>query len=387
MGVYRRVYCGDCRKAFEYRKNGKKASCQRCGKTVALSEKNSIFYIEYYKESKRYREKIGVSRSVAENTLKKRELDILENKFLDIKKDKRMRFKELAKEFIERHLAVNCSKGWWRKSLVNVQRLGRMFDEKLLHEITPLAIEKFKAERMKEVKPATVNKDLACLKTMFNKAIDWGYFEGYNPVSKVKFLKCDNKRLRYLEKEEIPILIEACSEHLKPIVIIAINTGMRKAEVLSLKWHDINFKLESIQLLKTKNNKPRHIPMNESVKNALFSVKKNPDSPYVFRNRQGGMLLDIKRSFDTARKKAGIKNFRFHDLRHTFASQLVMNGVDLNTVRELLGHSTLDMTLRYSHLSPQHKKRAVDCLHENLCRKSEVRYDKTISAADNLAVV
>ncbi len=106
--------------------------------------------------------------------------------------------------------------------------------------------------------------------------------------------------------------------------------------------------------------------MNNAVKDALLSIRKNPESPYVFTNRQGTALLDVKRSFTTALKKAGIKGFRFHDLRHTFASQLVMSGVDLNTVRDLLGHSTPEMTLRYAHLSPNYKKRAVDCLHERI---------------------
>ncbi len=366
MGLYRRIYCPRCRKDFEYRKNEKSTECKHCQSTIKLNEDNAVYYIEYYHGNRRIREKIGFNKVVAENVLKKRELEIVENKFLDIKREKKIRFRELSQEFIERHLKVNCSAGWHRKSLVNIQRLGRMFNEKFLYEITPFLIEKFKIERLKEVKPDTVNKDLACLKTMFNKAMDWGCFDAVNPVSKVSFLKSENKRLRYLEKEEIPILVEHCGGHLKPIVIVALNTGMRKGELLSLKWQDVDFRRETIQLLKTKNNKVRHIPMNNAVKDALLSVRKNPESPYVFTNRQGTMLLDVKRSFTTALKKSGIKSFRFHDLRHTFASQLVMSGVDLNTVRDLLGHSTLEMTLRYTHLSPNYKKRAVDRLYERI---------------------
>ena len=366
MGLYRRIYCPHCKKDFEYRKSGKGTACKYCQTSIKLNEKNAVYYIEYYHGNRRIREKIGFNKAVAENVLKKRELEIVENKFLDIKREKKIRFCELAQGFIERHLKVNCSSGWQRKALVNIQRLGRMFNDRYLHEITPLLIEQFKVERLKEVKPDTVNKDLACLKAMFNKAIDWGCFNEGNPVSKVRFLKSENKRLRYLEKEEIPILVEHCAGHLKPIVVIALNTGMRKGELLSLKWQDIDYRRETIQLLKTKNNKVRHIPMNNAVKDALLLIRKNPESPYVFTNRQGAMLLDVKRSFSTALKKAGIKNFRFHGLRHTFASQLVMSGVDLNTVRDLLGHSTLEMTLRYAHLSPNYKKRAVDCLHERI---------------------
>ncbi len=383
MGLYRRIYCPRCKKDFEYRKNEKAVDCKHCQSAIKLNEDNAVYYIEYYHGNRRIREKIEFNKMVAENVLKKRELEIVENKFLDIKREKKIRFRELAQEFIERHLKVNCSAGWHRKSLVNIQRLGRMFNEKFLYEITPLLIEKFKIERLKEVKPETVNKDLACLKTMFNKAMDWGCFDAVNPVSKVSFLKSENKRLRYLEKEEIPILVEHCNGHLKPIVIIALNTGMRKGELLSLKWQDVDFRRETIQLLKTKNNKVRHIPMNNAVKDALLSIRESPESPYVFTSRHGAALLDVKRSFTTALKKSEIKSFRFHDLRHTFASQLVMSGVDLNTVRDLLGHSTLEMTLRYAHLSPNYKKRAVDCLHERIGgqRMAEIADEKITEEA------
>jgi len=133
-----------------------------------------------------------------------------------------------------------------------------------------------------------------------------------------------------------------------PILILALNTGMRKSEILWLKWHDIDFKREVIHLYDTKNAEKR--------------VPKHPSSPYIFCDKKGQSYGDIKKSFLTAIEKSGIIDFHFHDLRHTFASQLVMSGVDLNTVRELLGHKSLEMTLRYSHLSPDHKKRAVDVL-------------------------
>jgi len=303
---------------------------------------------------------------LAKNVLKKRTLEIAENKFLDIKRDSKVMFEDFANEYLERHLKLNCSSGWARKAQVNINRLGQFFCRKYLHEITPLSIEKFKEERLKEVCSSSVNKDISCLRAMFNKAVDWGKFEGQNPVEKTKFLKVDNKRLRYLEKEEIPVLISNCSPHLKPIVIVALNTGMRKSEILGLKWRDVDFKRGVIQLLKTKNNKPRHIPMNEMVKQALIEVRKEPESPYVFTNRNDKPFVDLKRSFTSALKKSNIKDFRFHDLRHAFASQLVMSGVNLNTVRELLGHSSLEMTLRYAHLSPNYKKMAVDSLYQRI---------------------
>ena len=121
-----------------------------------------------------------------------------------------------------------------------------------------------------------------------------------------------------------------------------------------------------LYLLETKSDQKREVPMNEAVKAELFKVRRNPKSPYIFCYKNGERIKDIRKSFWTALKKSGIKDFRFHDLRHSAASHLVMAGIDLNTVREILGHKTIEMTLRYAHLSPNHKKRAVDVLGESI---------------------
>jgi len=141
---------------------------------------------------------------------------------------------------------------------------------------------------------------------------------------------------------------------------------MRKGEILNLKWQDIDFRREIIYLLNTKNGEKREVPMNECLKNTLVKVKRYLGSSYVFHHKDGRPYGNIKNSFSTALKKSSIINFRFHDLRHTFASHLIMSGVDLNTVRELLGHKSMQMTLRYAHLSPSYKKKAVGVLDRNL---------------------
>ena len=207
---------------------------------------------------------------------------------------------------------------------------------------------------------------MTCLKTIFNKAVEWGKIHK-NPAKNIKKLKERNHRLRYLTKEEIKNLYNASADHLRPILIVALNTGMRKSEILNLKWEDIDFHQKIIYIMNTKNNEKREIPINQVVFDSLLKVKKHPDSPYVFCNKDGKPYGDVKTAFWHARKRAGIKNFRFHDLRHTFASHLVMAGVDLNTVKELLGHKDIKMTLRYAHLSPDYKRRAV----ETLCNKMD----------------
>jgi len=326
--------------------------------------KKGNWYIDYrLPNGRRIRQKIGSSKKLAENVLRKRKLEIAENKFLDIKKNPPIKFEDFAQEFLEIYSKPN--KKSWESDFHHLKRLKSFFRGKFLYQITPKDIEEFKAIRVRQVKPATVNRELATLKTMFNKAVEWGKFQN-SPAKNVKFLKEDNKRLRYLEREEIKRLIEACPPDLRPIVIIALNTGMRKGEILNLKWHNIDFKRGIIYLLDTKNGEKREVYMNDTVKRTLIRVRKHPDSPYVFCRKDGKPIKDIRKSFFTALKKAGIMNFRFHDLRHTFASQLVMNGVDLKTVQELMGHKDIRMTLRYSHLSADYKRRAVEVLDKRL---------------------
>jgi len=331
---------------------------------MGVYQKGNTYYIDYYADGRRKRECIGPDKRLAETVLKKRKVEIAEGRYLDIKRNEKIKFEEFAEQYLELHSKIN-NRSWKNSDLHNLNILKRHFSGKYLYEITPVMIEKFKTERIKEVSPATVNRSLACLKSMFNKGIQWGKVEE-NPFKAVKLLKENNKRLRYLEKEEIIRLLSRCSKCIRPMVVIALNTGMRKGEILGLKWQDIDFKQGIIYLYNTKNGERREIPINEMAKTALIRTLKHPDSPYVFCNKNGNPIGDFRKSFFTALKKSGIINFRFHDLRHTFASQLVMAGIDLNTVRELLGHKSLEMTLRYAHLSPDHKRRAVDILSKRM---------------------
>jgi len=176
----------------------------------------------------------------------------------------------------------------------------------------------------------------------------------------------------FLEQDEIQRLLEACDEHLRPVVICALYTGMRKSKIFNLKWRDVDLRRKTIFLRRTKNGESRHLPISGELEKVLLSLPSRFAGGYVFpsylprRNedlKSGEVnepFTDVKNSFHKALKKAGIEDFRFHDLRHTFASHLVMSGADLNVVRELLGHKSLQMTLRYAHLSVTHK-------HDSIC--------------------
>lgn len=334
-------------------------------------QRGETWGVDYFTaEGVRKREIVAPNKALALKILQKRLTLVAENKHLDIRREQKIKFIDFAQEYLERH-CKRTLRGWHKSSISNVRHLSKYFAGKYLHEIVQRDVEKFVDWRLQHKHPRTnkpivantVNKDLGILRNMFNKAIEWEYFGGRNPVQGFKFLPVDNRRTRFLEKEEIKRLLDNCEGHLKDIVEFALNTGMRKGEIFNLKWNNVDMNHGLIHILQTKNGEKREIPVNEAVSDILYRVRKDPESPYVFASYDGKPFNDIKKSYHTALVKSQIENCVFHSLRHTFASQLVMAGVDLMTVKELLGHKTLSMTLRYSHLSCQHKQRAVQSLN------------------------
>ncbi|MCH7804112.1 MAG: site-specific integrase [Acidobacteria bacterium] len=194
-----------------------------------------------------------------------------------------------------------------------------------------------------------------------SKAVEWGIL-AENIGTKVKLLKVQNQSLRYLSGEELKSLLGAASCYLKSLIILAVNTGLRKSELLGLKWPDLNFRTGYIELLDQKNGDVSYIPMNDEVKEALRKIPRRLDSEYIFCTKNRQPPKDIKYHFLKALEKSGIAHCNFHSLRHTFASHMAMSGVDLSTIRELMRHKSYAMTLRYAHLSSQHTKKAVDTL-------------------------
>jgi integrase len=328
---------------------------------MGVHKKGDNYFIDYYVLGRRKREKIGPSKKLADTTLRKRQVEAAEGKHLDVRKASKTTFDKLAEDFLRLHSKINKKPLVFRRDEGLIKNLSVDFSGKKLSEITPKMIERYKERRKEEAAAGTVNREIACLKCMFNKAIEWKEAVA-NPVKKVKLFKENNQRIRYLELEEIKTLLENCSDNFRPLVITALNTGMRKGEMLSLKWENVDMDRGIIYLLDTKNGEQREVLMNEVVKNTFAQLSRDRKTPYVFTKENGTPYTDIQKFFRTALKKSGIMCFRFHDLRHTFASHLVMLGVDIKTVQELLGHKTIEMTLRYAHLSPAHKRSAIESL-------------------------
>ncbi|OKY25235.1 site-specific integrase [Thalassotalea sp. PP2-459] len=238
-----------------------------------------------------------------------------------------------------------------------------------LADINAWEIEKWRNKRLADgVKPATTNRQINTIKGCMSRAVEWGVIDSHD-LRKVKTLTVDNSKVRYLSKDEEIRLrenLQACdTPFLKVIVLLALNTGMRKGELLSLEWSHINFdnKILTVDFQNAKSGSTRHLPLNTQAFNTLKEWQQETDGiGFVFKDKNGLPLKDFPYIWGELLDKAKITNFRFHDLRHHFASKLVMASVDLNTVRELLGHSDLKMTLRYAHLAPEHKAAAVNLI-------------------------
>lgn len=225
---------------------------------MSVFKKNGNYWIDFYlKNGRRKREKIGPNWRLAQAVLAKRKVEVAENKYLDVKKEKKIKFRDFAVTFMENHSKPN-KKSWRSSDEKYLRNLVPEFGEKYLYEIDSIMIEQYKAERKKTVSAASVNREVALLKCMFNRAIDWNLaYE--NPAKKVKLFQENNTRLRYLEKDEIKKLLEVCSPGLRSLLILALNTGMRKSEMRNLRWPDVDIKRGIITLRDTKNGEMRHI--------------------------------------------------------------------------------------------------------------------------------
>jgi len=321
------------------------------------TKKGTKYGIDLRHQGRRIRIIIGPSKKQAELVWQKTQVQKAEDRFLDVQRHQKVKFEEMKKLYIERHAKLHKRSAW--RDEITLNHLASFFATKYLDEISPLDIEEYKAERLKRVAPATVNRELACLKHMFNKAIEWGKADK-NPALKVKLLREDNRRVRYLERDEIKALLDACADHLRPIVVTALNTGMRKGEILPLEWSQVDLVRGKIYLYDTKSGKPRDVDINDWVADTLSELSQNRKGPYVFCSEKGKPYGDIKRSFETAKRKAGIEDFRFHDLRHNLGSYLAAEGVGPQILQSILGHSDYRMTQRYIHVLPGHKKAAME---------------------------
>jgi len=258
---------------------------------------------------------------------------------------------------------------WWKEQLgyfllaeINSAKIAECRDQLL----------KEKTNRGTPRSPATANRYMATLSHVFNVAVrEWEWLEA-NPVSRLKKQTESRGRVRFLDDDERERLLEACrksnSPNIYPVVVLAISTGMRQGEIMNLRWKDIDLKRRRIVIHETKNNERRSVPLTGLAHQVMkdFSKVRRLDTEYVFPGRGSDRAGDIRTAWDESVKAAKIENFRFHDLRHTAASYLAMNGATLAEIAEVLGHKTLQMVKRYAHLSEAHTTSVVEKMNNSI---------------------
>ena len=294
-----------------------------------------------------------------------------------------------------------------RETVRMIQRAFKPFENTNVVQITPVRLEQWRSQQKKErgVKASSINREVTALKAALNWGVRMGLIEN-PPIANFKALKeVDSRKIvRYLSVDERSRLMKALDEreermrlerknhndwlrargqdvlpdhghfvdHLKPMILVSLHTGIRQNALFSLEWGDVNLDDRTLFLRAEvdKNESARYIQVNNVVCDVFRrwrgQSKTTKPGNLVFPSPKNGKKINnCASSWRKLLKEANIENFRWHDMRHDFASQLVMRGVDLNTVRELLGHADMKMTLRYAHLAPAGKMRAVELLEEN----------------------
>jgi integrase len=356
---------------------------------MALRKRGDSWQIDYIDPNgKRVRQSFK-KKGEATAELGKRISLIAENpkRYLEISKARIVTFDELTEKYEEN---FKHQRSFATSKKYSIDTLKKEFSGRLLGSISYLHLESFRNQIKNTLtqhgtirKEATVNRLMACLSHMLTKAVEWEMLDR-NPFDKGRSLqfKENNKRLRYLTEAELKKLLAECpnpaeprvkremgvikgtqAPYLKDFVVIAVNTGMRKGEILSLKWSQIRNGF--IYVDKTKTDEARQIPINRDLEECFKNVRTRQQltSQHVFSNGQGGFIRDVRTSFKSALRRAGILDFHPHDLRHTFASHYLMRGGSLKGLKEVLGHKDIKMTMRYAHLSKEFVKEEIEILN------------------------
>lgn len=370
------------------------------GFLIRVHPSGSMMYICQYKRGRRINlGKVGV---ISSAQAREKAIEVLNDihKGIDPTANKEVTKPKSLQEFIEgeykQWVLTHHKRG--EETLLSITRCFKRFFSRPLEEITPSLIEQWRVKRSNDgISNVTLNRNIATLKAVITKATEWGHLKE-NSLKSLKLYKIDRSpKVRYLTLDEETNLRnvltarekklkegrknanqwreargyalypeyqdEELCDYLMPMILLSINTGLRQGELFNLRWDMIDLTEQSIIISGevTKNSSSRYIPLNDEAMSLIKNLykKRQRKNNLVFPSKNGLPFNNVKKSWSSVLKKAQISNFRWHDLRHHFASKLVMAGVDLNTVRELLGHSDIKMTLRYAHLAPEHKIKAV----------------------------
>jgi integrase len=349
---------------------------------MQLYKRKGIYQVSFQLGGRQVRRSLKTSsKTIATQRAAKLELELHETQLFG--KEPERSFKELMITYLE---AKQRTRGYSRLQS-GARHLLAFFGNSKLSEISPSSVERYVTLRSERVKDGTIKREAGILSAAFNHVIQKHGWKVTNPCIAADLPSDPKGRVRFLTRPEAARLVQAarkpvtqsgkplCDFHKSPVLAdfieLALNTGCRKQELLGLKWSDVDLSTRLLRLSTTKAGEWQTVPINEEARQVILRRQKRrdevcPDSPYVFFHEVkrgdvevGGRVQDLKNSFKTACKQAGIEDFRIHDLRHTFASWLVMDGVPLFDVSRLLRHSNIRMTEKYAHLAPDHLHQAV----------------------------
>ncbi|MFH1374785.1 MAG: tyrosine-type recombinase/integrase [bacterium] len=361
-----------------------------------IYKRGRVWYLDIRVSGRRIRKKTGHSKKIAQLALQDAIVKAEREEFGFAKKD--ISINKFVEQFLEysaaNHRPTTTNRYRAATDHFRAFRDARRADVQFISQVTGEVIDQYKVHRKGEwvnpngsevasdndikdytrkgARAHTINFEIGTIRTVLNQAIKWGYLKE-NPTKGVRKLKVDDaKPVRFLTNGECQQLLDACPPDLYPIYFTFLNTGMRKAELEYLEWADIDLKRRKIKIRRKEDWQPktgeREIPINSQLLKLLTELKdRNKNglrSRYVFPHKDGSRIrTKLREKMIKIAEQAGIENLtKVHTLRHTFASHLVMSGVDLPTVKKLMGHSDIQTTMIYAHLASDHLADAVDKL-------------------------
>jgi len=340
---------------------------------ATLRKKGNQYFIDYRANGRRVRKNVGSSKKIAELALKDFEVKIARRELGFEAKDQALQ--RLIGDY-QGYCKTNLAPGTQKRYQSIIDNFKRFLSEVYysltkLSQFHPKIFEDFKQFRKQEgAENRTVNAEMIVVRMMFRLAITWGYLKS-NPTDGVSKLRVASTIApKFLTEEQCKKLLDSSDDWLRPIFFTFLSSGMRKSELENLEWTDVDFDRRKIKIIVKDDWSPksneREIPVNEALLTVLKQQKQRTNgSKYVFPDEKGNKIFKnrLLKRFKTLAKKLDFGEAdTIHSLRHTFASHLVMKGVDLTTIKKLMGHSDIDTTMIYSHLTEKHVDEAVDKL-------------------------
>jgi integrase len=335
---------------------------------MGLYRRGKTYWFTITYEGKRIQKSTDTDdKKLAKKIYSKTMFDLIEGSYFEAAKLKKITFNDMATKYVQRYEKS--------RDKASLKRLLPVFGEMVIADITTEAVSDYRHERLKVARPATVYQELALMRRMFNVARrEWKWGKD-NPVSALSFsVGNSNARDRWLTSKEEQFLLSAATNPfwLRSMLLVALHTGMRQGEILGLKWQNVDLKRRMVRVVKSKNGEKRGIPMSDTLFGVLKGISVRDISGRVFPISYSS----VRHAYDKLVAKTCFEDFHFHDLRHTFATRLVQNGVDLYKVKELLGHKSISMTMRYAHHCPDSLRASVDIL-DSCYKSATVEYNKS----------